>query len=92
MLSATSARFFTLVQIAITILLASGFLMLALGLLMIELYSHILWALYPRLQRAMAEQDWPLVGAVLNSIRQRVRLNLGLGGLVFVIAVLGRDG
>ncbi|MCV2353238.1 CopD family protein [Paucibacter sp. B2R-40] len=105
LLGATLARFFTLVQIAIVVLLATGLLMLALlggrahwsvhamaalGLLMMALFAHIRWALYPRLQRALAEQAWPLAAAALNRIRQFVNINLALGGLVFALAVLGR--
>jgi uncharacterized membrane protein len=105
MLSATLARFFTLVQIAITILLASGLLMLTLlgssahwsahvmlvlGLLMMVLFAYIRWALFPRLQRALAEQAWPLAGAALNAIRPLVNINLALGCAVFGVATLGR--
>lgn len=105
MLGATLARFFALVLVAIAILLASGLLMLALlggrahwsvhamlalGLLMMALFAHIRWALFPRLQRAVAAQAWANAGAALNAIRPLVNLNLGLGCLVFVVAVLGR--
>ena len=105
MLSATLARFFTLVQVAITVLFATGLLMLillagrahwsahvmlGLGLLMMGLFAYVRGRLFPRLQRAVAEQAWPLAGAALNAIRPMVNLNLGLGCLVFVIAVVGR--
>ncbi len=105
LLGATLARFFTLVQGAIVVLLLTGLLMfsllggsahwsvhamLAFGLLMMALFAHIRWALFPRLQRALAEQAWPLAAAALNRIRQFVNINLGLGGLVFALAVVGR--
>jgi uncharacterized membrane protein len=105
LLGATLARFFQLVLIAIVVLLTTGLLMLALlggrahwhvhamlalGLLMMALFAHIRWALFPRLQRALAEQAWPSAGAALNAIRPLVSVNLGLGCLVFLIAVLGR--
>jgi uncharacterized membrane protein len=105
LLAATLARFFTLVQIAIVVLLATGLLMfsllggrahwsvhamLASGLLMMALFAHIRWALFPRLQRALAEQAWPLAGAALNAIRPLVNINLALGCAVFGIATLGR--
>ncbi|MCV2368103.1 CopD family protein [Roseateles oligotrophus] len=105
MLTATLARFFNLVQIAITVLLATGLLMLTLlggrahwtahamlglGLLMMGLFAHIRWALFPRLQRAVAEQAWPAAGAAMNAIRPWVGFNLGLGCAVVLIAVLGR--
>jgi uncharacterized membrane protein len=105
LLSATLARFFPLVLVAIVVLLGSGLLMLgllggrahwsvhamaALGLLMMALFAHIRWALFPRLQRAVAAQTWAAAGAALNAIRPLVNLNLGLGCLVFVVAVVGR--
>lgn len=64
--------------------------MFAIGLLMTAVYLHIRLALYPRLQRAVAERAWPLAAAQLNTIRARVALNLTLGTLVFVLATLAR--
>lgn len=105
LLGATLGRFFQLVLIAIVVLLTTGLLMLALlggrahwsvhamaalGLLMMALFAHIRWALFPRLQRALAEQAWPLAAAALNRIRQFVSINLVLGCLVFALAVAGR--
>lgn len=107
MLGATLGRFFALVLIAIGILLGSGLLMLAmqggrahwsvhamagLGLLMMALFGHVRWALFPRLQRALAEQAWAPAGAALNAIRRLVSVNLGLGCLVFAVAVMGGRG
>ena len=66
--------------------------MLALGLLMTAIYLHIRLALYPRLQRAVAAQTWPLAAAPLDAIRKRVVLNLVLGTLVFVLAAWARGG
>ena len=63
--------------------------MLALGLLMSAVYGHIRFALHPRLQRAVAAQDWPGAAAQLNPIRVRVAFNLLLGTLVFVLALVG---
>jgi uncharacterized membrane protein len=60
------------------------------GLAMTLVYVHIRALVYPRLRQAVAANDWPLAAAQLNAIRQRVALNLGLGTLVFVLAVLGR--
>ena len=64
--------------------------MSALGLLMTGVYLHIRLALYPRLQHAVAERNWPQAAAQLNAIRMRVALNLTLGTLVFVLATLAR--
>ena len=59
--------------------------MFALGLLMTAVYLHIRLALYPRLQRAVAERTWPQAAAQLNAIRVRVAFNLALGTLAFVL-------
>jgi uncharacterized membrane protein len=64
--------------------------MFAIGLLMMAVYGHIRFALFVRLQRALAVREMPQAAAALNGIRQRVALNLGLGTLVFVLAVVGR--
>lgn len=64
--------------------------MFGIGLAMMALYGHIRFALYPRLRRGLEQRDMPQAAAALNAIRQRVALNLGLGTLVFVLAVVGR--
>ena len=64
--------------------------MFGIGLAMMAVYGHIRFAIYPRLQQAVAALEWPKAAAQLNAIRLRVALNLGLGTLVFVLAVVGR--
>ena len=64
--------------------------MLALGLVMMAMYGHIRFAGFPKLARLVAARDWPAAGQVLATIRMLVALNLALGVLVFVIAVVGR--
>jgi uncharacterized membrane protein len=64
--------------------------MFAIGLVMMAVYGHIRFALFVRLQRALAVREMPQAAAALNAIRQRVALNLALGTLVFVLAVVGR--
>lgn len=44
---------------------------------------------YPRLKAAVAVQDWPAGGAVLETVRKLVLVNLALGFTVVAIAVLG---
>ena len=105
LMTATLQRFFALVLGAIGVLLLSGLAMWALspgrmhwsvhamtglGLLMTGLFGHIRWALFPRLQKACAAQTWAVAAAALNKIRQLVAINLGLGCLVFIIAIVGR--
>lgn len=80
------------------LLLAGGFgaahwsvhAMFGIGLAMMAVYGHIRFAAYPRLQQAVAARNWPAAAAQLNAIRIRVSLNLMLGTLVFVLAVVGR--
>jgi uncharacterized membrane protein len=80
------------------VMLAGGFgrvhwsvhAMFGLGLLMMALFLHIRFALYPKLQRAVAASEWPVAAAKLGSIRTLVALNLGLGVAVFAFAILGR--
>ena len=64
--------------------------MFAVGLLMMAVYGHIRFAIFPRLQQAMAARNGPQAAAQLNAIRVRVVLNLLLGTAVFVLAVVAR--
>jgi len=64
--------------------------MFAIGLVMMAVYGHIRFAAFPRLRQAVATHQWPVAAAQLNAIRQRVALNLALGILVFVLAIVGR--
>lgn len=63
-------------------------LMAALGVLMMTIFAHIRFALYKRLDRAVAAQDWPAGGAALASIRTWVGVNLALGTLIIVFTLL----
>lgn len=65
-------------------------LMTALGLAMIALFLVIRFVPYPRLQRAVAAQDWPAGGRALDSIRLLVAINLILGVLTIAAATIGR--
>ena len=64
--------------------------MVAIGLLMMAVYGHIRFAVFPRLQQAVAARSWPQAAAQLNAIRMRVVFNLVLGTAVFVLAVVAR--
>jgi uncharacterized membrane protein len=63
--------------------------MAALGLLMAAIYGHVRFVLYRRLARAAAADDWPAGGAALATIRRWVGLNLALGVVVIAVALLG---
>jgi uncharacterized membrane protein len=64
--------------------------MLLIGLVMMGIFGHLRSSVLPALLRAVAEQDWRAAAATLNAIRQRVAFNLGLGLLVFIVAIVGR--
>lgn len=66
--------------------------MLALGIAMMAIYGHVRFAVYPRLQRAVAAQEWPVAAAHLAQVRMLVFVNLILGIGVFAVALLGRLG
>ena len=60
-------------------------LMATLGIVMMLIFGHIRFALYKRLSKAVAAQDWPAGGAALAGIRTAVGINLGLGVVVIAI-------
>lgn len=64
-------------------------LMLALGLLMMGLFSHVFAAPYRKLKVAVAAQDWSAGGIALGQIRQFVGINLVLGMATIGVASLG---
>ncbi|EON12258.1 CopD family protein [Pandoraea sp. SD6-2] len=99
---AALTRFFTWVSVAIVvILLSGGHMMLAMGgsyarwpvhamagigVLMMLIFGHVRFALFPRLQRAVQAQSWPDGAAAVNRIRRLVILNLVLGVVVIGLA------
>lgn len=105
LLSAVLGRFFNAVTIAVICILATGLwrfaevggssvpwrwhVMAGIGSAMILIYGLILLRWYPRLKAAVAAQDWPAGGAAMNVIRPLVLVNLVLGMVTVVIAVLG---
>jgi uncharacterized membrane protein len=67
-------------------------LMAVLGVAMVAIFMHIRFALYRRLDRAVAGSDWPAGGAALAKIRTWVSVNLALGILVIVATLLASAG
>lgn len=63
-------------------------LMAGLGVLMMAIFAHIRFALYKRLDRAVAAQDWPAGGAALASIRTWVGANLAIGVGIITVTLL----
>lgn len=63
-------------------------IMATLGLVMMAIYGHIRFALFRRLQQAVAASDWPAGGKALGSIRSWVGGNLALGVVIVVVTLL----
>jgi uncharacterized membrane protein len=63
-------------------------IMAALGIVMIGIFGHIRFALYKRLKRAVAANDWPAGAAALASIRTWVGINLFIGVVIVVVTLL----
>jgi len=64
--------------------------MLLIGLVMMVLFGYVRWRPFARLRRAVAAREWPVAAAQLATIRRLVEINLLLGALVFVVALVGR--
>ncbi|MBY0439622.1 MAG: CopD family protein [Burkholderiales bacterium] len=62
--------------------------MAVLGTAMVAIFLHIRFALYRRLDRAVAASDWAAGAAALAQIRTWVAINLGLGVLVLVVTLM----
>jgi len=62
--------------------------MAALGILMLVIFGHIRFALYKRLDRAVAAGDWPAGAAALASIRVWVIINIALGAGIVSFTLL----
>ena len=63
-------------------------IMATLGIVMMAIFGHIRFALFKRLSRAVADQDWPAGGIALASIRTWVRVNLAIGVIIIAITLL----
>lgn len=66
--------------------------MMGIAILMAAIYVYIRAWVFKGLRRAVQESAWPAAAARLGTIGKLVRLNLGLGVLVFAVAILGRAG
>ena len=66
--------------------------MTVLGVAMVAIFLHIRFALYRRLDRAVAAEQWAAAGQALAQIRQWVAVNLGLGTAVLLVTLLRAAG
>jgi len=97
------ARFFRWVWLAVVLIFGTGFSMMGrmapvpgyvlvmagIGVLMSAIFMHVYFAPFGRLKRAVQHEDWKAGGAALAQIRVLVGVNLALGLLNVVVAVLG---
>ena len=63
-------------------------IMAVLGVLMVAIFMHIRFALYKRLSRSVDASAWAAGATALGQIRLWVAINLGLGLLVVVVALM----
>jgi len=96
-------RFFRWVWAAVILILGTGFSMMGkmqpvpayvivmaiVGVLMSAIFMHVYFAPFGRLKRAVREEDWKSGGAALGQIRILVGINLALGLINIVVAVIG---
>ena len=100
------SRFFNWVGIAvIVILLSGGFLLMqfggghatwqlhamaGLGVIMMLIFGHIRFAVFPRIRRAVQAQKWPDGARAVGTVRRLVIVNLVLGVVTIGVAVMSR--
>jgi uncharacterized membrane protein len=63
--------------------------MLLTGMVMIGVFASIWFGPWRSMQQAVGNEDWARAAVAMNTIRQRVGFNLGLGLLTTAIATLG---
>lgn len=64
--------------------------MLTLGLVMMLIFAHVYFALYRRLKRSVASQEWKSAGATLAQMRILIGVNLSIGIFTIFVALLGK--
>lgn len=106
LIEAVFARFFDWVGVAVlAILVTGGFLLMrfgggqapwplhlmaALGVVMMLIFGHVRFAVFPRIRRAVQAQKWPDGAQAVDAMRRLVTLNLALGVVTIAVAVLAR--
>lgn len=63
-------------------------IMAVLGIAMVAMFLHIRFALYKRLGRCVAAQEWTAGDAALAQIRFWLAINLSLGVVVLLVSLL----
>ncbi|WP_186053694.1 CopD family protein [Burkholderia gladioli] len=106
LIEAVFGRFFNWVAGAVIVtLLSGGFLLTAfgggraswplhamagIGVLMMLIFGHIRFAIFPRIRRAVQAQNWPDGARAVGAMRLLVLINLVLGVVTIGTAVLSR--
>ncbi|WP_233828960.1 CopD family protein [Paraburkholderia sp. ZP32-5] len=99
-------RFFNWVGVSVLVILISGgFLLMqfggghatwplhamaGLGIMMMLIFGHIRFAVFPRIRRAVQAQKWPDGARAVGTIRRLVLINIVLGVVTIGVAVLSR--
>ncbi|MBV7544626.1 CopD family protein [Acidovorax sp. sic0104] len=63
-------------------------IMAVLGIVMMAIFGHIRFALFKRLQCAVAASDWPAGGQAMAAIRRWVGVNLAIGVVIVGVTLL----
>jgi uncharacterized membrane protein len=63
--------------------------MAVLGVVMMGIFVHIRFVLYPRLSQAVTDTAWPAGAAALASIRSWVMVNMVIGVVIVVTTLMG---
>jgi len=101
---ATFKRFFPWVWLCVIVVLTTGtwmmmqfpkapifvHSMLGLGVIMMLIFMHVYFALYNKLKKAVAAENWPEGGKALGQIRMLVGINTVIGILTTVVATAGK--
>ena len=64
--------------------------MAGLGTVMLAVLLHLRFVRFAKFAQAVLSADWPLARGHLAGIRRWVAINLGLGGLIVVVVLLGQ--
>ena len=106
LIEAVFSRFFNWIGAAvIAILISGGFLMsrfggahapwqihamAAVGVIMMLIFGHVRFAVFPRIRRAVQAQRWPDGARAVDAMRRLVLVNLVLSVAAIAFAVLSR--
>ncbi|GAB7523488.1 CopD family protein [Paraburkholderia edwinii] len=99
-------RFFNWVGVSVLVILVSGGFLLSqyggahamwqlhamagLGIVMMLIFGHIRFAVFPRIRRAVQAQKWPDGANAVATVRRLVVVNLVLGVVTIGFAVMSR--